>query len=101
MLRLAAAHIGVENQPVFIKVLEQHNTLIRLAGFIHGRHTHRSRVGQFCLTRLFKPAFEHFQRVVAEITAAQPPLVYSRRRSATSVNSSDMPFILLSYLFNN
>lgn len=71
LLRLAAAEVGVEHQPLLIEMLQQHDALIRLAVFVDGRDAHGGGIGQARVAGLFQPTLEQFERVGGQIVAAQ------------------------------
>jgi hypothetical protein len=71
MVRLAAAKIGIEHQPFFIIMLEQHDALVRLAVFINRGNNHGRGVSELSLAGLFQPALKKRQRFSGKILAAK------------------------------
>ena len=72
LLRFAAAHVGVKDQPLGIVVLEKHGALPGLTIGIDGRHHHGGGIGQFGLTSLRQPLLEQRQRLGRQIGPVQP-----------------------------
>ena len=71
LMGFAAAKVGIKHQPFFIVMLQQHNTLVRLAALINGSNHHRGRVCEFRVTGLTQPAFKQRQGFSRKIVATQ------------------------------
>ncbi|MNV08869.1 hypothetical protein D3C71_993460 [compost metagenome] len=90
LVRLAAAHVGVEHHPLGIVMLEQHGTLPGLPLGIHGRHHHGGGIGQPGLARLGQPLLEQgegFGRQIGPVQSA--PGVFTTQIS--NIHHLDFP----------
>ncbi len=67
---------------LFIVMLQQHNTLVRLAALINGSNHHRGRVCEFRVTGLTQPAFKQRQGFSRKIVATQTASGYIHGASA-------------------